>query len=331
MEKMKIGIVGGSGYIGSTLAKKLSLKHDVKIVDLNRPRVSIDNTEYCKCNIIDYGAVKNALVDVDVVIHTAIIQIPLINEKKKLGYDVNFIGTQNICKAVEEISSIKGMILAGTWHVFGERDLIGVIDESFGFRPDKVEERARLYAFSKIAQEIVVRYYSEMSEKIYGVIRLGTVLGEGMPEKTAANIFISRGLKGESITPYKHSMYRPMLYVDLDDVSNLFDIYVDKILKEEIESNGVSLDNIVNIYWPEPLTIYDLASLIRNGIIENTDDGIIPEIEIVDLGTPMLFDEDDKNKLKVDQTRINRFLEDVDLTDPKITITKLIKNRINNN
>lgn len=57
-----------------------------------------------------------------------------------------------------------------------------------------------------------------MSDKIYGIIRMGTVLGVGMPERPATNIFITRGLRGEPITPYKHSMYRPMLYVDIEDV-----------------------------------------------------------------------------------------------------------------
>jgi len=330
MEKTKVGIVGGSGYIGSALASKLSQKYSVKIIDLKESKINIKNTEFHKCNIVNYEDAKNALIDIDVIIHTAIIQIPYINENKRLGYDVNFIGTQNICRVVEEVPSIKGLILSGTWHVFGERDLIGVIDESFGFRPDKVEERARLYAFSKIAQEIIVRYYNEMSEKIYGVIRLGTVLGKGMPEKTAANIFITRGLKGESITPYKHSMYRPMLYVDLDDVCNIFGIFVNKIINKEIAKNNNSLDNIVNIYWPKPLTIYDLALLIRNSIIENTEEKIIPEIEVVDFGEPMLFNENDKNLMKVDQTKIKNFLGDVELTDPKNTINKLIKDRINN-
>ena len=330
MEKTKVGIVGGSGYIGSTLALKLSQKHSVKIIDLKKPKKHIKNIEFTKCNIINYDDVKNAVSDIDVIIHTAIIQIPYINENKRLGYDVNFIGTQNVCRAVEEVSLTKGLILAGTWHVFGERDLTGVIDESFGFRPDKVEERARLYAFSKIAQEIIVRYYNEMSEKIYGVIRLGTVLGKGMPEKTAANIFISRGLKGESITPYKHSMYRPMLYVDLNDVCNIFGIFVNKIISKEIAKNNNSLDNIVNIYWSKPLTIYDLALLIRNSIIKNTEGKIIPEIDVVDFGEPMLFNENDKNLMRIDQTRINHFLDNVELTDPKNTINKLIKDRINN-
>jgi hypothetical protein len=35
--------------------------------------------------------------------------------------------------------------------------LEGVVDEEFGYRPDKVEERAKIYALSKVCQESVVR------------------------------------------------------------------------------------------------------------------------------------------------------------------------------
>ncbi len=101
--------------------------------------------EYQHCDIQKYSDVERGLEIVELVIHTAIVQIPLINEVKKLGYEVNILGTQNVCRAVSQTSSVRGMILAGSWHVVGEEELRGVIDEEFGFRPDKVEERARLY------------------------------------------------------------------------------------------------------------------------------------------------------------------------------------------
>jgi hypothetical protein len=55
-----------------------------------------------------------------------------------------------------------------------------------------------------------------MTPKIFGIIRMGPVLGEGMPEKTAANIFIENGVAGKPLTPFKNSMYRPMSYADIN-------------------------------------------------------------------------------------------------------------------
>jgi len=323
--RYRVGIVGGSGFIGFSLAKHLSPAYEVKILDVKKPVNKSISFAFELCDIRDYAQVKKGLIDVDLVIHTAIIQIPLINENKRLAYEVNFIGTHNVCKAIDELPNVKGMILAGSWHTIGERELSGVIDEEFGFRPDKVEDRARLYALSKIAQEAIVRFYDEMSDKIYGIIRMGTVLGEGMPEKTAANIFITRGLRGKSITPYKHSMYRPMLYVDVEDACRAYEVFAKKILNGELEKTGNSLSHIVNIYYPEPITILELAKIVRDTIIKYTDGKINPRIEIIDQGKPLLFTKEDKDKIKVDITKAKKLLRLEKLTSPKQSIEKIVK------
>lgn len=326
--KPKIAIVGGAGYIGKSLARHLAEKFKVKILDV-KP-ISEDLKElvtHVHCDIRNYQETINGLDDVDLVIHTAIVQIPLINEQRRLGYEVNVIGTQNVCKAVDENPHVKGMILAGSWHTVGERELKGIIDEEFGFRPDKVEDRARLYALSKIAQESVVRFYDEMSDKIYGIIRMGTVLGEGMPEKTAANIFIEKGLKGEAITPYKHSMHRPMLYANIGDICRAFEAYAKKILDNEIEKSGNSLAHIVNVYYPEPITILELAEIVKESIIERTGGKVRPKIEIVDNGIPPLFTEEDKNRIKVDLSKAKKLLGLEKLKSPMESIREIVKLR----
>ena len=326
MGRHKIGIIGGSGYIGSALALRLVSSFDVKVLDVKElPKNLVNKAEFQRCDIRRYDEVQNELSDVELVMHAAIIQIPLLNKQKEKGYEVNFLGTQNVCKVVDENPRIKGMILAGSWHTMGERELEGIIDEEFGFRSDKVEDRARLYALSKIAQEAVVRFYDEMSGKIYGIIRMGTVLGECMPEKTAANIFIEKGLRGEAITPYKHSMYRPMLYVDVSDVCKAYEIYAKKILNDEIEKSGNSLTHIVNVYYPKPTTILELAGIVRDAIIEYSDGKIQPPIEIVDKGMPPLFNPEDKERLKVNIMKAKKLVGIEKFTSPKESIERILR------
>lgn len=324
----KVGIVGGSGFIGFSLAKSLSANFGVSILDAKEPPKKISNATFTKCDIRNYAQIKKSLENVDVVIHTAIVQIPLINENKRLGYEVNFLGTTNVCRAVEECPRIKGLILSGTWHTIGERELSGVINEEFGFRPDKVEDRARLYALSKMAQEAIVRFHSEMSDKAYCIIRMGTVLGQDMPEKTAANIFITRGLRGEPLTPFKNSMYRPMLYVDVDDVCQAYVNFARKIITGEFGQTENSLSHIVNVYYPRPVTILDLARIVRDAIVKYSNGQVNPQIEIVDQGKPLLFSEEDKRKITVDLAKAQRLLELKRMISPVRSIEKIIKTRL---
>lgn len=322
----KIGIVGGGGFIGAVLARHLSKFFKVKVLDKKPVPKLKEELEFQRCDVRRYGDVERGLRDVELVIHSAIVQIPQINEEKRLGYEVNVLGTQNVCEVVERNPLIKGMILTGSWHVVGERELRGVIDEEFGFRPDKVEDRARLYAFCKICQETIVRVYDEMSEKVYGVIRMGTVLGKGMPEKTAASIFIQRGLRGKPLTPFRHSMYRPMLYVDVKDVCRAFEVYVRKILDGKIGARGLS--NVVNLYWPEPITILELAEMVRDAVIKYSGSKIRPEVEVVERGEPIMFTPEDKELIRVDISRVMDFLDLEELINPKESIDRLVRERL---
>jgi len=327
-QKWNVGIVGGSGFIGSTLARHFSPSFNVRIIDIKEPKLLQGKIEFKRCDIRRYEDVKDALANLDLVIHTAIIQIPQINEQKRLAYEVNILGTQNVCRAVDESPKAKGVILTGTWHIIGERGLEGVIDESFGFRPDKVEDRARLYALSKTLQEGIVRFYDETSEKIFGVIRLGTVLGEGMPEQTAANIFIKRGLEGKPITPYKHSMYRPMLYVDIRDVCKAFEAFSELILSSRATKGDNSLNHIVNVVYPEPITILELAEIVRGAIIELTNGKICPPIQIIDKGLPSLFSKEDKNKFRVNTEMVECLLGLNNLIHPRESIRHIIRKEL---
>jgi nucleoside-diphosphate-sugar epimerase len=168
-----------------------------------------------------------------------------------------------------------------------------------------------------------------MSPKIYGIIRLGTVLGECMPPKTAASIFLHNALVGKPLTPFKHSMYRPMLYVDINDVCKAFRLYSIKITDGKVVENENSLSHIVNLYWPEPITVLELAKAISEATTRLTLGKIVPKTEIIDNGQPILFEENDKLKIKTNINKVNQFLGITTMTDPHVTIEKLVAKAIN--
>ena len=329
MESYDVAIVG-AGFVGSSLAKHLSSRYKVVAFDVNPTPPLLEDVrdvEHRVCDIRHYDALKEKIGKPKVVVHTAIVQIPAINEMKEQAYEVNVLGTHNICEVVKETPGTLGLILTSSWHVFGEREYKGTVDVSFGYRPDKVEERARLYVISKMLQEGIVRFYdSIVNQKTYTIMRLGTVLGENMPEKTAANLFITNGLKGKPVTPYKHTMHRPMLYLYIDDLCRVFGAYIDQIISGELvgsDSNG----GIYNLFYPKPITILELAETVKEAISKHTQGKTVPKIEIVDKNLPVLFSPDEKHTLNTDIDKTLSFFRIKGLKSPRETIFDIVSKR----
>lgn len=313
MNRHTIGIVGGSGFIGASLAEHLSTDFRVKVFDQKPlPENLRKKVDFQHCDVRDYHDLRKKIEDLDLVILTAIVQVPLINEDKRLGYEVNVLGAQNVCEVVNQSKSIKGLILSGTWQVLIKSE---------------VEERSKFYTLTKLAQETLLRIYSEMSDKTYAILRLGTVLGERMPEKTAANIFITKGLKGEEITPYKHSMHRPMFYGDINDICRVSESLAKKILNDEVKKIGDSSAHIFNLAYPIPVTILDLATIVRDAITKQSQGEIRPEIRIVDKRLPNLYEANRGEPINVDMRKVKRFLGVKKITSPREAIERIVAQR----
>jgi len=319
-----VAIVGGSGFIGSALTDHLVQDFRIKILDMKPP--SRGGVEFEQCDIRNKDQIRAALQGSQLVIHTAIVQIPAINDDMLKGYEVNVLGTLNVCEAVRSLESIKGLILASSWHVFGERKFGGVINEEFGFRPDEVETRAQFYALCKIAQEAITRTSGKMSGKSYGIVRLGTVLGEDMPKHTAANIFIENAIQKKPLTPFKHTMYRPMLYVDILDVCRAFKLMSSRILESGTAKNG-RIETIVNVVWPKPITIIELSRIVASVVSRLSGGNIRPSVQIKDDRLPPIHSRADKSKLKVDISKAKELGLDR-MHDPKETIARIVRQRL---
>ena len=175
------------------------------------------------------------------------------------------------------------MILCSSWHVYCEQDISGNMNEDYGYRPDKVEDRAKIYALSKVIQDCIVRFFDKkQNEKIFGVFRLGTILDYNMRDDTAAGKFITKALAGDEVTPYKHSMNRPMFFVSMNDVCKSFKSFIDYILMKDKKSVA-NVDHNFNLMYPTPLKIIDLANSIIDSVKKNSNGKILPKLSIVDL------------------------------------------------
>jgi len=304
---MEIAVVGGSGFIGNNIAKSLSKENTVRVVDINP--TSVENVTFKKCDVLDYDLLENSLKNCDVVIDSHIIQIPRINEIKELAFKVNVNGTRNICEVCRKNDS--KLILTGTWHVYGEPPFEkNKIDEDYGYHPERVSERAEFYVINKIMQEMWVRSYSKMYGVKTGILRLSTVLGKGMPEKTAANIFINQALNDKDITPFKSTRYRPMLYVDVNDVNEAIKRFIE-ILNSKCE--------IIHISYQEPITILELGQMIKR--LSNSNS----EVKVVDNAEDE-FKPEDENYCFMDSTRLKTKLGMDKLISTEESLKRIIEN-----
>lgn len=180
-----------------------------------------------------------------------------------------------------------------------------------------------------------MRFFDEMSFKTYAIIRMGTVLGEGMPEKTAANIFIENALNGKPITPFRHSMYRPMFYVDLEDVMKAYVAVAEKIVGNELKKPGVkksgsSIEHVINVYYPEPTTILELAEIIKDSITKHSSGKILPKVEVVETKGDAIYAEKEKISPTANVDKALRLLNLKRLKRPRASIDQLVRNRIAN-
>jgi len=258
---MKVLIVGGCGFFGSKLAAKLSeAQHDITIADIKEPWeknfVLLDLTSPNLERQLD-----ELLNDIDYVVNCAVIQIPRINQQPWRAYATNISGLQKLCQCVETSKKCKGLLHISTWEVTEE----------------KTEERNKLYKHTKILQEKVIEWYQMVSAKRYGIVRIGTLLGEGMNPNTAAHIFINNALHGKPITPYAHSLSRQIHYIDIEDACQHIIKYLDHMAKGT-NPPTVTFTN------PTPLTIMELAELVKAHTgapiqivnTENKSDGYTP-------------------------------------------------------
>jgi UDP-glucose 4-epimerase len=142
-----------------------------------------------------------------------------------------------------------------------------------------------------------------------------------MPELTAASIFIRNALSGKPLTPYKHSMYRPMLFVDIEDVCKAYEVVVSRVLEGGLRG----ANNVYNIVYPEPVTIIELAEYIKQIVYEETGGRINPPIEIVDKGLPSAFTLEDKHRFQVKIDRVRDVLGLKYLKNPIESLRTLIK------
>ncbi len=121
---MRILISGGSGKLGSILARILSQNgqgvsvFDLPIVDFSRV-ADLPNVEVFKGDITQYPQVREAMEGIDGVIHLAALLPPQSEKNPQRTMAVNVSGTDNILKAMREVSPNARIVFSSSVSVYG--------------------------------------------------------------------------------------------------------------------------------------------------------------------------------------------------------------------
>ncbi len=260
----KILIIGGTGYLGCVLSKKLLEKnYKVKVFDKLmfgvepiKKLLENDNFELIKGDICNISEVSKALDDVDAVIHLAgIVGDPASSVNPRKTIEVNYIATKTVAEMCK-YNQINRFIFASSCSVYGANSEL--IDENSPLNP------ISLYAKSKIASE---KGILELMDDNFSpvILRMGTLYGasDRMRFDLVVNFLSAKALIDKSITIFNGDQWRPFIHVQ-----DAAEAYI-KILELPIE---VVKGHIFNIGGNENnYRLRDLAYFIKE---------LIPEVKL---------------------------------------------------
>jgi len=270
-------VTGGAGFIGSHIVEELVKRGEkVRVLDnfFTGKRENLDFTkslnhpitqslEVIEGDIRDLKKVKQAMKDVDYVIHEAALRsVPKSMEDPVSYHEVNLTGTLNILFTARE-EKIKKVVFASSSSVYGETNRLPEKEE---FSPQPISP----YALTKLAGE----YYCQVFSRAYGLktvsLRYFNVFGprQSLESQYAVVIpkFINCMLKDAS--PPVHG----------DGLQSRDFTYIDNVVKATIQAALVPDLNgdVLNIASGKAYTVLDIVKYLNQILKKNIKPAFTP-------------------------------------------------------
>ncbi|WP_462248370.1 NAD-dependent epimerase/dehydratase family protein [Ekhidna sp.] len=248
---MKVLITGGTGYVGTKLAKHLvGLKEIEKIIvydNLSKGHYNFflgqdyDHSEKIQAisgDILDTRQLKKLMKDVDVVVHlAAIVTTPFANTDPHFYEQVNHWGTAEVVYSAEE-SDISKFIYLSSTSVYGASEQVAT--------EETVPAPSTFYGISKLRGE---EHVSRLAEK-----------------KTAINI------RGGNVYGYSKSMR-------FDAVINRFMFDANFNNRIQINGNGKQSRAFIHVDY----LCHSLAQVITKDVVSGTYNLVDKNLQILDI------------------------------------------------
>ncbi|EJV76047.1 MULTISPECIES: NAD-dependent epimerase/dehydratase family protein [Bacillus cereus group] len=255
---MKIGVIGGGGFIGKHVTKELIARgYEVIIFDKFKPSIDVPFEEI---DILDIATLREKLINVDGVIHlAALVGVDNCRSNEEDVVRVNFEGTKNIVEVCIE-NGIGKLLFSSSSEVYGD----GV---SVPFKENDVKIPKSAYGKAKLMSEDFLKEYANNSFKVR-VVRYFNVYGSQQNENFVISKFLKQAHNGENMTIYGDGQ-------QIRCFSYISDIVNGTILAFEYERENFADFNIGN---NKPISMEELAGKI-NELMGNKS-----KIEFLNLG-----------------------------------------------
>ena len=279
MNSRRVLVVGGAGYVGSQLVKKMVAEGiPTRVLDTfwfgDHVLSDIHPLEFIKGDVRDLDSVRQSLIGVDTVIHLACISNdPSFDLNPSLGKSVNldsFLPFLLECKKF----GVRKIIYASSSSVYGIKQEKQVTEELI------LEPLTDYSKYKAECERILLN--EDLGDMVKCIVRPATICGFSPRQRfdLVVNILTASALTRGYIMVMGGDQYRPNLHID-----DMVDCYIALLSSRDSEINY----QVFNV-GGDNLTLNQIAQNVRNVI--NTD---LP-IE--------LKDTDDFRSYRIDSTKI---------------------------
>ncbi|SHN63252.1 NAD-dependent epimerase/dehydratase family protein [Desulfovibrio litoralis] len=261
---MKIIVFGGSGFLGSHVADKLSdAGHEVTLFDI-RPSLWLrEDQKMIVGDILNEKTVNDAVAGCDAVYNFAgIADIGEAGSKPVDTVRFNVLGNAIILEAAR-LANVKRFVFASSLYVYSQ---------SGGF-----------YRCSKQASELFIENFYQVYGLEYTNLRYGSLYGPRADNRNAVYRFAREALEKGSITYYgRPNALRE--YIHIEDAARCSV----EILEPEYANTNIVLTGT------QPMRVGDLLKMIAEMLGKN-----IKIIDVLDASTQENTNKTDANELKI--------------------------------
>lgn len=296
----RILVIGGAGYIGSILCRRLLARgYQVRVLDALlygddaiRDLIDQNKIEFIEGDSRNIIAVSQAIKDMEAVVHLGeIVGDPATALDEQMTREINIAATRMIAQ-VSKGYGVKRFIYASSCSVYGASEQ--TLDEQSQLNP------VSLYAKAKIeAEQTLLKLNDDLFNPI--ILRFATVYGDSYRPRfdLVVNLLTAKAIKEGDITIFGGDQWRPFVHVA--DISQAIISSIEAPLqnvKGEVFNVGSKNQN---------MTIDQLGHFIQK---------LIPEAKVTYHG-----DDADKRNYRVSFDKIEKVLG----FDPEFDLEKGIK------